>query len=171
VDIKKRKKLKKKYQGFALEYRKYVGYHLYRSTDRNAPFSEWQRLSEKPLTESFTDNYDKDENQRYYYKMTDVDVRGIESKPYEPKMVGIRNGKEVEMTPENSIFGMNFYWSLDPDLPLEQWTLMNEKPVEEPHSILDCPVKVPYYMYGIYVNDLGNEFGKRSDPQRIVPKA
>jgi hypothetical protein len=81
------------------------------------------------------------------------------------------DGKEYERTPENFIIGVNYYWSIDPDVPLEQWNKLFDKPVKRENFTMKCPVKEPFYMYSIYVNALGKEKGRRSDVQRIVPRA
>lgn len=169
MDLKKNKKLKRKFQGVKMQVRKYVGSHLYRSRDRNAPFSEWERMTNKPDNDGFTTLFGEDKEQ-YFYLVTDVDHRGNESEPYAPKITGYRDGKEFDVTPETTVKGMRFYWSIDPDLPLDQWNVINEEPFEEEKTNIKCPVKEPFYIYGKYVNLLGEEFGRPSAPQRIVPK-
>jgi hypothetical protein len=169
MDLKKNKKLKKKYNGFSMEVRNIIGTHIYRSRDKDAPFSEWERITDKPDSGNSTYFHGKDHDQ-YFYKATDVDRFGNESEPYTPKITGIRDGKRVEIKPETTIKGMRMYWSTDPDLPLEQWNVLNEEPFEDEKTTFTCPVKEPFYLYGKYVNLLGEEFGKPSVPERIVPK-
>jgi len=169
MDLKKTKKLKKKYNAFKFEVMNIIGSHLYRSRDRNAPFSEWERLTDKPETGGFSRFFGEDKEQ-YFYLATEVDYRGNESKPYQPKIIGYRDGKEIEVTPETTIKGTRLYWSLDPDLPLDQWNVLNEEPFKEEKVNFKCPVKEPFYIYGKYVNLFNEEFGKPSDVQRIEPK-
>jgi hypothetical protein len=49
MDLKKNKKLKRKFRGFQVEYKKLPPVHVYRSEDKNAPFSEWERIAKEPL--------------------------------------------------------------------------------------------------------------------------
>ena len=173
MDLKKNKKLKRKFRGFQVQYKKLPPVHVYRSEDKHAPFSEWERVTQEPLrgSKSFEDK-DAYENMKfYYYLFTEIDENGNEGKPYESeKKTFTHNGKEYERTPENFIVGINLYWSVDPDLALDQWTKLFDKPIKEENMTFKCPVKEPFYLYSIYVNALGKEIGRRSDVQRIVPK-
>lgn len=172
MDLKKRKKLKRKFQGITIESRKITPVHVYRSEDKNIPFSEWERVTKKPhYGEKFRDREAEEKSKFYYYLFTEVDENGIEGEPFEAaKNTITHNGKEYPRTPENFIVGINLYWSIDPDLPPEQWNKLFDEPIKEEKSTFTCPVKEPFYIYSIYVNALGKEFGKRSEIQRIVPR-
>lgn len=173
MDLKKSKKLKKKFDAFKVDYKPYVGLHVYRSEDKDAPFSEWERITDEPRQPGTLTDEDADRNSKfYYYKTTEVDVHGNESEPYDvpPRTATYPNGVKYTVTPETFIAGINLYWSTDPDLPVDQWTRQNDEPIKEESFTGKCPVKVPYYMYCKYVNALGKEFGKPSDIQRIVPQ-
>ena len=173
----KNKKKHKKWQdydrGFEPGYDLFAGVHVYRSEDKNAPFSEWERVTEKPTRKTnFTQSrWENDEAKVFYYKFTEVDIFGNESPPYEPtEQHWIRDGKRIKRTPENTPIGLNLYWSTDRNLPLDQWNKMFDKPIPEKSANFKCPVKEPFYMYAKYVNELGNEFGLPSDIQKVIPK-
>lgn len=181
MNLKKNKKLKKKLLDFQPAhdldfqpaYNTFAGVHVYRSDDYNAPFSQWKRMTEKPtMKTNFTDRYEgADKEITYFYKFTDVDIFGNESEPYDPEREwSYKDGKKREITRENKIIGLRLYWSIDPDLPLEDWTPFNDKPIPEKNMTFKCPVKEPFYMYAKYVNVFGQEIGQPSDIQRIVPK-
>lgn len=169
---KKRRKKKKPPTEFVHGYDTFAGFHIYRSTDKDAPFSEWTRMTERPrISRKFQDYFDKDDFTNCYYKITEVDIFGNESEPRDPeRVIGIRDGKGFVRTPANTIIGVNCYWSEDPDLPLDQWKKLNDEVLKEQKCNFKCPIKTPFYMYAKYVNELGNEFGQPSDLQRIVPK-
>jgi hypothetical protein len=175
MDLEKIKKRKRKLLGShaKLQYKKLPPVHAYRSEDKNAPFEKWERITEKPLTgnEPFTDK-DAQENMKfYYYKFTELDEFGNEGEPYDsPTETFMFHGKKYPRTPENFIVGIYLYWSIDPDLPLDQWTKVLDKPIKEENINLECPVKEPHYMYCRYVNALGDPVGKPSEIHRIVPK-
>ncbi len=172
MDLKKMKKLKRKVSRIQIEYRKFTPVHIYRSEDKNAPFSEWERITKKPYCgENYRDR-DAEENMKfYYYQHTEVDEFGNESEPIMvSKDTYTFNGDTLPRTPEAFIVGINYYWSTDPDLPLEEWTKMFDKPQKIQDQQFKCPVKEPFYFYGKYVNALGDEMGLPSDVQRIVPR-
>ena len=174
MDLKKTKKLKRKLRGVEIQYKKNPPVHVYRSEDENAPFSEWERVTKKPYHGDSYHDRDAEENQKfYYYLFTEVDCYGNEGEPYksEKDTYTFIDGKQYKRLPESYFIGMNMYWSTDPDLPLEQWTKFNEKPLKIENMTFKCPIKEPFFMYTIYVNALGNEIGQRSDIKRIVPRA
>lgn len=175
MDIKKNKKLKKKYDGFFHGYNTFAGVHLYRSEDLDAPFSEWRRLTDKPMSEAkFSDNYsEEDEDKTYYYKFTKVDIFGKESPPFNPaRQAWIdKGGKSIERKAETNIYGRNVYWSINPDLPLDRWARLNDKPTTDDSFSYAPPVEGIYYIYAKFVNELGEEFGEPSEILKIVPQA
>jgi hypothetical protein len=175
MDLRKARQKAKKFNREKPEFYGYdvfAGFHIYRSQDMNAPFSEWERITEKPRREkSFTDENGKAEGKTYYYKITEVDIFGNESLPYLPeKQYWIKDGKQIERTPETTIVGVNYYWSEDRNLPLDQWKKLNQEVVREEKQNFDCPIKTRFYIYAKYVNELGNEFGRPSDIQEIIPR-
>lgn len=175
MDLKKSKKLKKKYDAFKVEYKRFVGIHVYRSENRNAPFSEWTRITETPLANDGKFNVkftDEDKDKDFFYRYTEIDVHGNESEPQEPeKMRWLdKDGKTLDQKPEETIIGHNIYWSLDSELPLEQWTLYNERPIKEDGFVITAPVQGTYYVFFIAVNAFGDEFGKRSAIQKFTPE-
>lgn len=175
MDLKKLKKKKKKQDALKIEYRKSAGLHVYRSEDPLAPFSEWTRLTEKPVSAGyFKDQYGEEgeEEKDFYYKFTEVDVHGNESEPRNPteQFWRTKDGEKIERKPETTVFGHNVYWSIDPDLPLDQWTKLNEKPYTDNKTLIHDPVLVPFYIYAKWVNELGEEFGNPSKIQKLVPR-
>lgn len=58
-----------------------VGYHVYRSTDKNLPLEKWERLTKEPTPDtSFTSDGLKP-GVMYHYYVTSVNIYGVESKP------------------------------------------------------------------------------------------
>lgn len=177
MDLKKLKKRQKKHPALKVEYKppkKIIGLHVYRSEDKDAPLSEWTRLTDKPVPEgSFKDKYsEEDKKKDFFYKFTEVDDKGNESEPKEPEFRNWldKDDKPFEQTPAETIIGHNVYWSVDPDLPLEQWTPYNDRMIKDDSILINDPVEVPFYVYITTVNALGNEFGKPSAIQRLVPQ-
>jgi len=161
MDLKKNKKLKKKFNGFRIMVKKFVGLHLYRSTDKYAPFSKWQRLTGTPQKElRFTDSSEEDGEMRYYYKYTEVDIYGNESEPREPKkrVWTQKDAEEAARNPLNKHVGYNIYRSTDRDLPLDQWQRLNEETLPttgyEDKGLISG---VTYYYYVTSVSAAGLE--------------
>lgn len=168
MDLKKDKKLKKKYNSFQFQVRKFIGYHLYRSDNFNAPFAAWKRLTEKPLAVlEFTDHYDEDDDTLYYYKYTKVDSFGNESQPRIPDGYNwiTKDGEKIERNLEKEIVGYNVYCSTKRDLPLDQWQKLNEEilPTTD-YSHKDLTPDVTYYYYVKSVSATGVE----SLPSEII---
>jgi hypothetical protein len=161
MDLKKsRKKLRKRLQARA-------GVYVYRSEDKNAPFSEWERITPKPVQKDFTDEDAKRRAKFYYYKLTEALAEGGESAPIDQNTF-VHNGRRIERTPENAIMGSYLYWSTDPDLPLDQWTKVDELVTDE-NASFQSPVKENFYVYTISVNFLGEEL-HRSGITRVIYK-
>ena len=164
MDLKKnKKKLKKR-----LEAQTGGGVLVYRSADKNAPFAEWERITPAPVRRDFTDEDAKRRAKFYYYKTVEVDREGNEYPPVDQNTFR-QNGKIVERTPENSIMGSYIYWSIDPDLPLEQWT-RSEELITDENASLQSPVKQTFYVYSVAVNFLGEPLGKPSGITRVIYK-
>jgi hypothetical protein len=163
MDFKKsRKKLKQKLR--ASEARM----HVYRSPDKNAPFSEWERITREPIPEgTITDEDAKRRAKFYYYKLTKISPDGSESAPIDQNTY-IQNGKRHERTPETAVMGNYLYWSTNPDLPLDQWTKIDELVTDE-NASFQSPVKETFYVYSVSVNFLGEEL-QRSGITRVIYK-
>lgn len=130
MDLKKNKKLKKKYHGFKFMVNKFAGFHLYRSKDKDALFSDWERITGKPQKRlEFSDSLDDDGNPLWFYKYTEVDIHGKESEPKTPKGQNLseREIESREQNPLNEIAGYHIYRSTDRNLPLDQWERRNEE--------------------------------------------
>lgn len=133
MDLKKNKKLKRKYNSFQMQVRKFVGYHLYRSANYFAPFDQWERLTAEPMKSlQYTDKSDEGDDTLYHYKFTEVDIHGKESAPQTPEgQFWIKDGEKIERNAENDIVGYNVYRSTDRDLPLDQWERRNPEPLPD----------------------------------------
>ncbi len=127
--MKIKKKKNKKQNPFQLNFKKTVGYHIYRSEDENAPFAEWTRLTEKPVKDgNFNDSAET--GKRFFYKLTEVDQRGNESAPYTPKTAFTDHaGNRYEQNPLTDFVGYNIYRSADKNVPLDEWEKRNDAPL------------------------------------------
>lgn len=127
--MKIKKKKNKKQNPFQLNFRKIVGYHVYRSEDENAPFEEWTRLTGRPIKDgNFNDSAET--GKRFFYKLTEVDARGGESAPYTPNTAFTDHaGNEYEQNPLVNFAGYNIYRSAEKDIPLNQWEKRNAEPL------------------------------------------
>jgi fibronectin type 3 domain-containing protein len=127
MKIKKRKN--KKQSPFQLNFKKVIGYHIYRSEDENLPFEQWTRLTDKPVKDG---NYNDTAGtgKRYFYRLTEVDSRGTESAPFVPKTsYSDHAGNVYEQNPLVDFVGYNIYRSADPNVPLEKWEKRNREPL------------------------------------------
>ncbi len=142
--------------------------HVYRSQDKNAPFETWERITKEPIFEStITDEDAKHSAKFYYYKLTQVLPDGTESAPVDQNSY-IQNGRRVERSPETSIMGSYLYWSTDPELPLAEWTKVDELVTDE-NASFQSPVREDFYVYFVSVNFHG-EVLRRSDVTRVIYK-
>ena len=128
--MKIKKKKNKKQNPFQINFKKIVGYHVYRSADEAAPFENWTRLTEKPIADGNFEDRAAEIGTRYFYKLTEVDSRGGESAPYTPKSSYTDHaGNTHAQNPLADFAGYNMYRSADPNLPLEQWEKRNNEPI------------------------------------------
>lgn len=127
--MKIKKKKNKKQSPFQLNFKKTVGYHIYRSEDENAPFDEWTRLTDKPVRDgNFNDTAET--GKRFFYKLTEIDSRGGESAPYTPHSTFTDHaGNKLEQNPLVDFAGYNIYRSADKDVPLDEWEKRNDAPL------------------------------------------
>ncbi len=123
--MKIKKKKNKKQSPFQLNFKKVVGYHIYRSEKETAPFGEWTRLTENPVKDgNFNDQAET--GKRFFYKLTEVDSRGNESAPYTPKATFTDHaGNKFDQNPLTDFAGYNIYRSADQSIPLDQWEKRN----------------------------------------------
>lgn len=159
-----RKKKKKRF--FTTKVGSQAGFHFYRSADFNAPFSQWQRLTETPVKEAkFTDRFDEDDDTLYYYKITKVDRYGVEGEPQivDGNLWMHKDGTRTERDLSREIVGYHVYRSTDRELPLDEWQRMTLKPLPKNETFVTKDIKpgVTYYYYLRGVNALGEE-GARS---------
>lgn len=128
MKIKKRKN--KKQSPFQLNFKKVIGYHVYRSEAENAPFEQWTRLTEKPIKDGNFNDQAAEIGKHYFYKLTEVDSRGGEGAPYAPKSTFTDHaGNEFTQNPLADFAGYNMYRSADPNIPLDQWERRNFEPI------------------------------------------
>ncbi|MGC2234791.1 MAG: hypothetical protein WA584_01350 [Pyrinomonadaceae bacterium] len=162
MDLKKsKKKLKKRLQTAS------AGVYVYRSEDKNAPFEQWERITDKPVNRDFTDEDAKRRAKFYYYKLAEVYPEGGEGAPIDQNTY-VHNGKRVERTPETAVMGSYLYWSTDMDLPQDEWTKVDELITDE-NASFQSPVKEDFYVYTSSVNFLGEEI-QRSGITRVIYK-
>jgi hypothetical protein len=158
-----KKKLKAKRQA------QKVRMHVYRSPDKNAPFRKWERITAEPIPDG--SNIADDDARRnakfYYYKLTRILPDGTESEAVDQNTI-IQNGRRIERTPETAIMGSYLYWSTDPELPLDEWTKVEELITDGDHRF-QSPVKEDFYVYSVSVNFLGEEL-QRSDVIKVIYK-
>lgn len=123
--MKIKKKKNKKQSPFQLNFKKVIGFHIYRSEDENAPFEHWSRLTEKPIKDgNFNDQAER--GKRFFYKLTEVDSRGNEGEPYTPNQSFTDHaGNRHDQNPLKDFAGYNIYRSADKDVPLDQWEKRN----------------------------------------------
>lgn len=169
MDLKKsRKKLKQKNKGATPAAAAGEQMHVYRSEDKNAPFESWERITKTPIPEGdFVDADAKRRHKFFYYKLTFLRPDGSETPPVDNNTV-IENGVRRQRTPENSVMGSYLYWTTDPDLPLDEWTKIDEL-VTDADTSFQSPVKQDFYVYSVSVNFLGKEL-QRTGVQKVIYK-
>lgn len=157
-----------------IEVRKKRGFHVYRSDNPNLPFFLWKRITREPITTgNFSDHYGQDdEDKTYYYKITDVDIYGKESEPFDPpKAYWVKkDGTKIEKNDSNTIIGHHVYRSTDRNLPLKQWERLTKEPQPET-SFTDTGLTggVTYHYYVTSVNAQGLE-SKPSEIQSVTAR-
>ena len=155
------KKLLKKKKKSLLERvgRKWIGYHVYRSTDPNRPFALWERLTDDPIPDGSFDDPAAGHGVRYYYKLTRVDADGRESLPVSPNVsYHDHAGNRFDQNPLADFAGYNIYRSADESVPLDQWERRNSAPLKSP-EFKDEGVESGevYFYYVRAVDSKGNE--------------
>ncbi|CAN5708241.1 hypothetical protein BH20ACI4_BH20ACI4_11300 [soil metagenome] len=163
--MKIKKKKNKKQSPFQLNFKKVVGYHVYRSEDENAPFEEWTRVTEKPMRDgNFNDSAET--GKRFFYKLTEVDSRGNEGKPYTPKTAFTDHaGNKFSQNPLKDFAGYNIYRSADKDVPLDKWEKRNAAPLPTTEFKDEGVESGEIYFY--YVRSVDSK-GTESAPGEIV---
>jgi fibronectin type 3 domain-containing protein len=167
MDLSKKKK-KKTSDAIEIQVSRWIGFHVYRSANYFAPFSQWERITDEPIKgDSFSDPYAEGDDTHYYYKIRKVDRRGFESPPELPDSAEFINddGTRTRRSMESEAVGFNVYRSLDPDLPLDQWERRNEETLPTT-DFIDKGIEtgVTYYYYVTSVSAAGLE----SIPSEII---
>lgn len=163
--MKIKKKKNKKQSPFQLNFKKVIGYHVYRSEDENAPFEEWTRLTEQPIKDgNFNDQAET--GKRFFYKLTEVDSRGTESEPYTPRATFTDHaGNQFAQNPLKDFAGYNIYRSADENVPLEQWEKRNTELLKTTEFKDEGVASGEIYFY--YVRAVDSK-GTESAPGEIV---
>ena len=163
MKIKKRKN--KKQSPFQLNFRKVVGYHVYRSENENLPFEQWMRITDAPIKDgNFNDQAET--GKRFFYKLTEVDSRGKEGEPYAPKTTFTDHaGNRSAQNPLADFAGYNIYRSADQNVPLDQWERRNDKLLERTDFKDEGVESGEIYFY--YVRAVDSK-GTESAPGEIV---
>jgi fibronectin type 3 domain-containing protein len=151
--------------------RKYVGFHVYRSVNENLPFIFWERLTDEPIQDGNFNDQAAGIGQRYYYKLTQVDAEGNESKPITPQTTFTDHAGNVHaQNPLVDFVGYNMYRSADKDVPLEQWERRNEEPIPTTEYKDDGVQSGEIYFYYVRaVDSKGNESAP-SEIFRVIRK-
>lgn len=145
---------------------KYVGFHVYRSVNENLPFVFWQRLTDEPVTDGNFNDTAAAVGERYFYKMTQVDAEGNESKPFSPQTTYTDHaGNKFEQNPLIDFAGYNMYRSIDKDVPLDQWERRNKEPI--PTTEYKDEGVQPGEIYFYYVRAVDSK-GTESAPGEII---
>lgn len=110
--------------------RNYIGFHVYRSVSESLPFVFWERLTDEPIPDGNFNDPTAVLGQRYFYKLTQVDAEGNESRPITPKTTYTDHaGNTYAQNPLVDFAGYNMYRSADEKVPLNQWEKRNKEPI------------------------------------------
>ncbi|MDQ3802105.1 MAG: hypothetical protein M3384_21985 [Acidobacteriota bacterium] len=146
--------------------KKFVGFHVYRSTNENLPFIFWERLTDEPIPEGNFDDPAAALGQRYFYKLTRVDAEGNESAPITPQTTYTDHaGNRFEQNPLADFAGYNIYRSAEANVPLEQWERRNKEPLPTTEFKDEGVKSGEVYFY--YVRAVDSK-GTESAPSEIV---
>lgn len=111
--------------------RKFVGFHVYRSTNEHLPFALWERLTDNPIPDGQFDDPAAGLGIRYFYRLTRVDENGRESAPLAPKVEYTDHaGNRHDQNPLKDFVGYNIYRSADEAKPLDEWERRNSEPLK-----------------------------------------
>jgi fibronectin type 3 domain-containing protein len=164
-------KLKQKQKLLKRIEKKYVGFHVYRSTDENLPFVFWARLTDEPIKDGNFDDPAAELGKRYYYKLTQVDAGGGESAPITPKTTFTDHaGNRFEQNPLVDFIGYNMYRSIDKDVPLEQWERRNKEPIPTTEYRDEGVQSGEIYFYYVRAVDSKDNERAPSEIMRVIRK-
>lgn len=111
--------------------RQWIGFHVYRSTNENAPFVLWERITDSPISDGRFDDQAAGVGLRYFYRLTRVDASGRESAPFTPQVSFTDHaGNSYDQNPLTDHAGYNIYRSADQNVPLDQWERRNREPLK-----------------------------------------
>lgn len=161
-----------------------LGYNVYRSEAAEA----FRRLNENPLQDpSYADPFFKfGSNYRYFVRTVSIGSGGqqveslnsnvLELKPVDTFPPGPPDALTIAaapnsisifyaVNPEKDIEGYRVYRSEDPDLPLEQWTMLTEEPIKANTYVDRSVVSGRNYYYYVRAIDTA---GNISAPSEVV---
>ena len=145
--------------------KKPVGFHVYRSVNENLPFIYWERLTDEPVKDGNFNDRAAEIGQRYFYKLTQVDVDGNESQPFTPQTTFTDHaGNRYAQNPLVDFVGYNMYRSADKNVPLEKWERRNREPIPTTEYKDEGVESGEIYFY--YVRAVDSE-GNESAPSEI----
>lgn len=137
----------------------YIGYHVYRSVNESLPFVFWERLTDEPIPDGNFNDPAAALGERYFYKLTQVDAEGNESRPFTPNITYTDHaGNQFNQNPLTDFVGYNMYRSADKNVPLDQWEKRNKEPIPT-NEYKDEGVESGeiYFYYVRAVDSKGNE--------------
>lgn len=145
---------------------RYIGYHVYRSVNENLPFIFWERLTDEPIPEGNFNDPAAEVGVRYFYKLTQVDADGNESKPITPKTTYTDHaGNQFGQNPLVDFVGYNIYRSADETVPLDRWERRNKEPLPDNQFKDEGVASGEIYFY--YVRAVDSR-GTESAPGEVV---
>lgn len=166
-----KKKLKQKQKLLKRIDKKYVGFHVYRSTDEKLPFVFWTRLTDEPIPDGNFNDQAAEPGKRYYYKLTQVDAEGSESAPVTPKTTYTDHaGNQFEQNPLIDFAGYNMYRSVDKNLPLDQWERRNAQPIPTTEYKDEGVQSGEIYFYYVCAVDSKGSESAPSEIMRVIRK-
>lgn len=137
----------------------YVGYYVYRSVNESLPFVFWERLTDEPIPDGNFNDPAAALGERYFYKLTQIDAEGNESRPFTPNISYTDHaGNTYDQNPLADFAGYNMYRSADKNVPLDRWEKRNREPIPT-NEYKDEGVEPGevYFYYVRAVDSKGNE--------------
>lgn len=169
MNKKLQRKLKKKLQN-RIE-KKWIGFHVYRSTNESLPFVFWERLTDEPIPEGDFNDPAAGLGVRYYYKLTRVDAEGHESAPVTPQTAFTDHaGNRHAQNPLVDFVGYNIYRSADERVPLDQWERRNREPLKTAEFKDDGVRSGEVYFYYVRAVDSRGAESAPGEIMRVIRK-
>ncbi len=149
----------------------YIGFHVYRSVNENLPFVFWERLTDEPITDGNFNDQAAAVGERYFYKLTQVEVNGNESAPFTPQVSFTDHaGNRFEQNPLVDFVGYNMYRSADENVPLDQWERRNREPIPTTEYKDEGVQSGEIYYYYVRAVDSNGTESSPSEITRVIRK-